>query len=216
MVWFSLVCVSFLSYFVRSVRESASQSLEILNGLIMCSHQLGFLQADPETEFLVQDDLGNHYLWRGGRWSRAASISSWLLWRAVGKRAWMYVHGYHRPGGFEVSHGAGLGIEVFSPMHMGHQPWHLFQGRSGRANGEISAVQIKTDCERALQAPLWGQEPGAVPGESVSWTTPCLHIPTALTPAPCSFCKKSYFRKIAVVSKWGFSVCGSDEATRVT
>lgn len=62
MVWFSLVCVSFLSYFVRSVRESASQSLEILNGLIMCSHQLGFLQADPETEFLVQDDLGNHYL----------------------------------------------------------------------------------------------------------------------------------------------------------
>lgn len=61
-VWVSLVCVLFLSYFVKSIRGSAIQSLEILNALIMCCHQLGFLQADPETEFLVQGNLEDQYL----------------------------------------------------------------------------------------------------------------------------------------------------------
>lgn len=52
----------------------------------MCCYQLSFLQADPETEFLVQDVLGDPYLWRGGRWSWAASIPCWLVVKSGWKK----------------------------------------------------------------------------------------------------------------------------------
>lgn len=178
-VWFSLACVLFLSCFVKSIRESASQSLDILSGLIMCCHQLGFLQADPETEFLVQDDLGDHYLCRGGRWSRAASIPCWLLVKSGWKKCldacpWL-------PSSWGL-----WGVQWSWSWHWGLLTYAHGSPTMTFVSGqiwEISAVQIKTDCGRALRAPLWGQEPGAVPGESVSWTTPCLHIPTAPTQA---------------------------------
>lgn len=100
MVWFSLVCVLFLSYFVKFIRERASQSLEILNELIMCCHQLSFLQADPETVFGARRYGGSIPVKR-----RKAKSGCFHFLLAGGEEQLEgsgYVHGCHSSGAFEV------------------------------------------------------------------------------------------------------------------